>query len=445
MRNSLLIALREWKERIGARSFLMLCITGPLSVLGLIYLLFALGGQSKQHWNVLIADPAGIMENKILARQDESVTYSFADGYIETKEFEKAKQYQQFDALLEVNEKILSNKTAYVFYREKPSMRMQTRIQYQTERRLEEVLVKQFTKFSVGEFRKIKQPLTMGFRNVYDPMDESSNLSGWVGLFYGTVIFIFIFLFGMTILRSVSREKSNRIVEVLLGSVSSKQLMLGKIIGVGMAAFFQFVIWVVFIGLGLYFMRENLFPDLLDPSNMNISELSNEILTQSHQDQFFSAREYNEFVELVYERINFTFMTGYFLLFFVVGYFFYGALFAAIGASAGSESDGQQFVLPLIFILFFALYSGYYAMQNPESPLTTLFHYLPFTSPVVVMVKLSQGYEPSQFYQVFLSLLVLLVSAFTVLSLAGRIYANGILQFGHRVRLRHFIKWLKVN
>ena len=348
MKNSWLIALREWKERISARSFLMLSVVGPLMVLGLIYILFAIGGQSKQHWNVLIADPAGIMENKILSREDDAVSYSFADGYIETKEFEKAKQFQKFDALLEINEKVLSNKSAFVFYREKPSMRMQTRIQYQAERRLEEVLVKQFTKFSISEFRKIKQPLTVGFRNVYDPLDESSDLSGWVGLFYGTVIFIFIFLFGMTILRSVSREKSNRIVEVLLGSVSPKQLMLGKIIGIGLAAFFQFVIWTILIGIGLYFMRENLFPDLLDASKMNITELSNEVLSQTSQEQFFANREYNEFVELVYERINFTFMTGYFILFFIIGYFFYGTLFAAIGASSGSESDGQQFVLPLI-------------------------------------------------------------------------------------------------
>jgi ABC-2 type transport system permease protein len=443
MRNSWLIALREWKERISGRSFLMLSILGPLSVIGLIYMLFALGGQTKQHWNVLIADPAGIMENKILSREDDAVSYSFADGYLEIEEFEKGKRFQEFDALLEINEKILSNKTAYVFFREKPSMRMQTRIQYQAERRLEEVLVKEFTKFSISEFRKIKQPLTLGFRNVYDPNDESSDLRGWVGLFYGTVIFVFIFLFGMTILRSVSREKSNRIVEVLLGCINPKQLMLGKIIGIGMAAFLQFVIWVIFIGLGLYLMRENLFPNLFDASNMNISQLSNEVLTQTSQEQFFSAREYNEFVELVYERIDFTFMTGYFILFFIVGYLFYGTLFASIGASSGSESDGQQFVLPLIFMLCFALYSGYFALQYPKNSLSTLFHYLPFTSPVVVMVKLSQGYPSGHFYVLFLALLILLLSSIAVLNIAGRIYANGILQFGHRVRLKHLFRWMR--
>ncbi len=441
MRNSWLIALREWKERIGTRSFLMLSILGPLTVLVVVYFLFILGGQTKQHWNVLITDPAGIMESKILPKEDASIHYSFADGYIEIKEFEKGKRFQEFDAMLEVNEKILTNKTAFVFFREKPSLQMQTRIQYQCERRLEEVLVKQFTKFSIAEFRKIKQPLTIGFRNVYDPNDESSDLRGWVGLFYGTIIFLFIFLFGMTILRSVSREKSNRIVEVLLGCVNPRQLMLGKIVGIGLAAFLQFAIWCLVIGLGLYFMRETLFPNLLDPSNMNIAQLSMD--SQLGQEQFFTSREYNEFVNLVYERVNFTDMTAYFILFFIVGYFFYGTLFAAVGASTGSESDGQQFVLPLIFTLCFALYAGYYSLMNPESSLSTLFHYLPFTSPVVVMVKLAQGYEPGHSYELFISLLILIISSLAVLRLAGRIYSNGILQFGHRVQLKHFFRWMK--
>lgn len=439
MRNSLLIALREWKERISARSFLMLSIIGPLTVLGLIYLLFALGGKSKQHWNVLIADPANIMENKLLATPDESINYSFANDYIEIEDFEKEEMYQEYDALLEINQKIVSNKIAYVFHREKPSLRMQTKIQYHCERRLEEILVKQFTKFTVADFRKIKQPLTIGFRNVYDPNDESSNLQGWVGLFYGAIIFIFIFLFGMTILRSVTREKSNRIVEVLLGCVTPRQLMLGKIIGIGFAAFLQFMIWCLIIGFGLYFMRETLFPDMFDASNL----FSQNVLTQNSQEQFYTSMEYNEFVNLIYEEINFTLMTAYFILFFVVGYFFYGTFFATIGASSGSESDGQQFVLPLIFILCFALYSGYYTLMNPESWLSSLFHYLPFTSPVVVMVKLAQGYEQGHVYELYLSLFILILSSLAVLSLAGRIYSNGILQFGHRVGIRHFFRWIK--
>ena len=436
MRNSWLVALRELKERLGSRSFVGMMIAGPLLILVLIYFLFAFGGEGQQKWNVLIADPTGIMDKKILISADPDVTYSFANGYIEMNEFRDAKQFREFDALVEVNEKILSNKLSFVFYRENPSMRMQTKIRYQVERRIEEVMVAQFTDLSIRDFRKVKQPLNMAFRNVYDPMDEASDLRGWVGLFYGALIFAFIFLFGMTILRSVTREKSNRIVEVLLATVHPNQLMIGKIVGIGIAAFIQFVVWMLFVAIGLVLMRSYVFPDLFDPSHVVA-------MGEHASDHFFAATEYNQFVDLVYERIRFGTMTFYFILFFVLGYLFYGALFAAIGATSGSESDGQQFVLPLIFLLCFALFAGYYSLQNPESGLAMLFHYLPFTSPVVVMVKLSLGYAPGHAYEIWMSLILLLLSAAGVLVLAGRLYRNGILQFGHRLRFGMLLRWLK--
>ena len=443
MKNSWLIAVREWKERIGSRSFVLFSLLGPLVVLGLVYLLFAFGGESKQQWNVLVADPTGVLKERILSNDDVNVTYAFADGYVEMEEFRDAKKYQEFDALLEVNEKVFSNKIGHVFFRAKPSVRMQTRVQYNIERRLEEVMVDQFTDFSIQDYRKIKQPLNLAFHNVYDPYDEASDLKAWVGFFYGVIIFVFVFLFGMTILRSVSREKSNRIVEVLLASVSPNQLMLGKIIGIGLSALVQFIIWVVIIGTGLYLMRETLFPDMLDAANINVQELALEASNQSYGEKYYAAHEYNQFVELVYNRVRFSVMLPFFLLFFVGGYFFYGALFAAVGATMGSESDGQQFVLPIIFILCLALYSGYYVLYYPESTLASILHYLPFTSPVVVMVKLAQGYEPGHAYEIYMSLLTLLVSAFIMLAIASRLYKNGILQFGHRVRIKHIFIWLR--
>jgi ABC-2 type transport system permease protein len=181
----------------------------------------------------------------------------------------------------------------------------------------------------------------------------------------------------------------------------------------------------------------------LDASNLNNQELALQADNKSYPESVLSSREYNQFVELIYERIQFGNILAFFLVFFVCGYFFYGALFAALGATMGSESDGQQFVLPLIAILCFSLYSGYYFMNYPESDLSTVLHYLPFTSPVVVMVKLAQGYAPGEAYEIYLSLAILLVSSIVMLGLAARLYKNGILQFGHRLRLKHLLQWLK--
>lgn len=440
MKNSWIIALRELKERVNKRSFLMLFLFGPAIVLTLVYLFFSFGGNSNQKWKVLIVDPKGVMENKVMSKQSDAIEYFFADNYIEAHTFAKGARFQQYDALVEINEKILSNKVGHVFYREKPSRKMQIAIQFQMERRLEEVMVEEFTDLSVQKFREIKQPIQFAFHNAYDPSNLSSEKESWIGFFFGSIIFLFIFLFGMTILRSVSQEKSNRVVEVLLASCSSTQLMAGKILGIGLAAFLQFAGWILLIGIGLYWMRENVFLDITDMSKFNFSELN---IGVASQNDFFSSVEYNALVELVYERLDYGNTLGVFALFFVGGYLFYGAFFAALGAVLGSENDGQQFVLPLIFVLVFSLLTGLYALFYPDASLSDVFHYLPFTSPVVVMVKLQQGYAIGQAYEMYLSLLILLVSAALLLKIAGRLYKNGILQFGYRLQVRQILQWLK--
>jgi ABC-2 type transport system permease protein len=214
---------------------------------------------------------------------------------------------------------------------------MSVNIRYHVELRLEEVLAVEHARMTLADFRKIKQPLSFGFRNAYDPENKQSDNSAWVGLAFGTLIVLFIFLFGNSILRSVSSEKSNRIVEVLMSSVSSQKLLLGKIVGIGLSAFIQLLIWIGIIGIGLYWMRSSIFMDIYDP-------------TVAMQTQ--GATDYNEFVELVFEQIQFASRLFYGFLFLLAGYLFYGAFFAGIGASMGSESDGQQFLIPLILLLF---------------------------------------------------------------------------------------------
>ena len=442
MNVSWLIAQRELKERVKTRSFIGMAIVGPLLVMLLVYILFSVGENNKPHWNVLIVDPAGIMDNKILANTTGSISYDFANNYVQLKDFEKSERFQKYDALLELNEKIISNKAAFLFYKEKPSFLFATSIQFHVERRLEEVMVGRFSKMSIQEFRGIKQPVNLAFRNLYDPKNESYNLSSWVGFFFGTVILLFILLFGMTILRSVSSEKSNRIVEVLLASVKPRQLMFGKIAGIGIAAIVQFVIWTILIWIGLFILRETLFPDMLQISNWNMSEISSKTAS-GMENSLFRSKTYNDFVELVYSRIQFGDMLVFFLLFFIGGYIFYGTFFAALGATSGSENDGQQFVLPIMALLIIALWAGYYAVQNPVSDVTAVLSFVPFTAPMVCMVKLAQGYSLGEGYQIYVSFAILALSSFATLRIAGRLYQNGILQFGHRLKLTQFVTWLK--
>ena len=416
-------------ERVGSRSFLFMAVFGPALVLLLVYFLFAFGGNDQQHWKVLIADHENVMDHKIMANKDPHVEYFFVNDVIEINDFATNKRFEQFDAMVEINSKVLTNKIGFVFYKEKPSLQMQISIRYHVERRMEELVAAEFTNLSVREFRKIKQPLALNFKNAFDPSDSAKDLSSWVGLFFGAIIFVFIFLFGMTILRSVSKEKSNRVVEVMLASVTTRAMLFGKIIGIGISAFIQFAIWILLIGLGLYFMRSSIFVDVYDSANATAEVHS---VT-------------NEFIVLVFERIQYAAILPFFFLFFVVGYLFYGAFFAALGAVSGSESDGQQFLLPLIAILCFALYCGYSVSINPESASSTIYSYLPFTAPIVMMVKLSQGFAPGEVIQVYISLIVTLLSGILMLWAAGKLYKNGLLQFGHSIRLKTIINWLKMK
>jgi ABC-2 type transport system permease protein len=441
MRNSWLVAKRELKERISNNAFLWMLFIGPIVSLFLIYLLFKAGDEGKSTLRILIVDPINLMDTKIVAQEGKTIDYYFTDKYIEVEEFRDSKKYKDFDALMEVNEKILMNKKAFVFYRENPSPDLKMQLKFQLERRVEEVMIEQFTRLSVDEFRQIKQPLNVDFRNVYDPKNEASDMEGWVGFVFGAIIVLFVLLFGMTILRSTTREKSNRIVEVLLASVKPSQLMLGKITGIGISALIQIIGWIILISLGLLVFRQTIFPDLFDLSNWEGIQVASDV-----QQQIIDSTpigRYNQFIELIYERINFGYMLAHFIILFVLAYFFYGAFFSAIGATAGTESDGQQFLFPILFILGFSLYAGYYAIILPDSIFTQWMQFIPITSPVVVMVKIAQGYPDGTYYFAIFSILILIVSTYIFLSIAGRLYKNGILQFGHQVRVRNLISWLK--
>lgn len=437
-----LIAKRELKERIKSRSFLLMATLGPICILGLIYLLFSLGGSEKKHWNVLIMDKQEVLETKLMPKKDPKFTFHFINEYVDYDQFAELDQFKQYDMSVWVNEKVFTNKTIIVSYRERPSEQLKRRLIHHLERRLEEVMVGEFTTLSVGDFRKIKQPFNFSFKNTYDPREEDSYMAGWVGYSFGAFIILFIFLFGMTILRSVAREKANRIVELLMAAVSAKNLLGGKILGIGITAILQFVLWVIIIGAGLYIFRQTFFPDLVNPSYV-VEQMSAEVAESTKDAYNMTARTYNDFVDLIYKQIHFVNMILFFVIFFIGGFLFYGAFFAMIGASMGSESDGQQYIIPISLLLILSLIVGYHSIYNAESTLTLVLGFIPFTSPVVMMTKLGSGFTDGTAWQLYLSIFILFVSALYILNVAGRIYKNGILQFGHRLKLGLLIKWLR--
>ena len=441
MKNSWLIASREFMDRWNSRSYQWMLIIGPLVILLFTYFLLKFGDQGKRSLSVLIADPTDLFDNKITSNPTQSIKYAFYTSYLDFEEFRDGNRFKEFDAFVEINEKILNNKTVKLFYRERPSMEVKIKLKFELERRVEECMIEQFTNLGIDRYRQIKQPLNIDFLNVYDPKNQAENEKGWVGLFFGAIILFFIGLFGMTILRSTSKDKSNRVVEVLLASVRSTDLMLGKIIGIGISAFFQLLIWSFVIIIGLLIFKEYVFTDIFDPSKYEglqyASDVKNEILANSN------FARYNTFIDLIYHRINYTVMLPVFLFFFVASYFFYAAFFMAIGATAGSESDGQQFIIPIFCLLLLSFYAGFQTIYSPDSFLAQFFAYFPFTAAMVALINVSIGVTSSGIVQLILGFLFLLLNAFFFLWISARLFKNGILNSGHRLTWKTVVQWLK--
>jgi ABC-2 type transport system permease protein len=369
--------------------------------------------QGKEKIKVLIADPGQIMEHKVLAQQEKYIEYYFLDAYLEIDEFKDAKAYQEFDVLLELNEKVLNNKKCFVFYREQPSIDTRMQLKFEVERRIEEILAKEFSALSVQAFRSIKQGLIFDFRDLDDPKNEAKETSSWTGFALGAFILLFVGIYGMTIFRATVKEKSNRIVEVLLASVKPSQLMMGKIAGIGLVALLQLFGWILVMGLGFWILRHTLFVDLLDPSYW----------------QGTAGVRLNPLSDFLFEKLNFGFLLFHFLLFFLASFFFYGALFSVLGARSAADADGQQFLIPLLLLIVFGLVAGGFYIYYPAAGLSTFFQYLPFSSPVLAMIQLTQGATLDAYMTVLLSWLLLVLCAILLLWLASRWYKKTILKF----------------
>ncbi len=413
MSKFLLLTKREIQERLGQKGFWYMLVLGPLVLLLLLVAILKAADQGKQELKVLIADPGQIMAHRLMAQDEKNIHYYFIDDYLEIQEFEKAKAYQEFDVLLELNEKVLNNKKCFVFYRDQLGLDARMQLKFQVEKRMEELIASQHSTLTEQSFRQIKQGFVFDFRDIKDPKNESKEANAWAGFIFGAFILFFVGLYGMTIFRATVREKSNRIVEVLLASVRPEQLMLSKITGIGAVALLQLLGWAVVLGLGLLFLQQTVFLDVFDPSNWGET----------------GPQRLNPLSSLVFEQLNLPFLLLHFILFFAASFLFYGSLFAVLGARSSADADGQQFLLPLIFMVAFGIFAGLYAIYYPNTTLTEVLTYLPFSSPVLAFITLAKGASVVAYTTTMLSLLILLGAALLLLKLAGRWYKQHILKF----------------
>ena len=261
----------------------------------------------------------------------------------------------------------------------------------------------------------------------------STEIAMGLSMVGGFLIYIFIFLYGAMVMRGVMEEKTSRIVEIIISSVKPFQLMMGKIIGVAMVGFTQFALWII-----LTFVTSTVATTMLvDPPDVNISELAQEteIIAQEIQNENGLTMVLNQL-----EQMNISFILMMFLFYFVGGYLMYGSLFAAVGAAVDSETDTQQFMMPITIPLIFSFIALQTILENPDSSLAFWCSIIPFTSPIVMMGRLP--FDPPM-WEVALSMVLLIIGFIFTSWLAGRIYRVGILMHGQKVNYKILWKWIK--
>jgi ABC-2 type transport system permease protein len=241
------------------------------------------------------------------------------------------------------------------------------------------------------------------------------------------LLYGFVFIYGSMILRSVLEEKTSRIVEIIISSVKPTQLMMGKIIGTSLVAFTQIFIWIA-LTLVISTLASSIFG--VSTSEFNSLDVS-EAQVNSGIQIFFSAL-FN--LPLLNILIAFVF-------FFISGLFLYGSLFAAIGAAVDSETDANQFMLPIGMPLIIGLYVGLLTVsEDPSGTIPTIFSHIPFTSPIVMMMRIPYGVP---IYEQLISLSILVATFFAIVWFAAKIYRVGILMYGQKPSYKDLFKWLK--
>jgi len=410
-----LIIKREYLVRVRKKSFIIMTILGPILMAALLIVPIYLADENQ--------------ENRIIAL-NEDANYNLEDSEfihfttIPTSEAELLKtdfNESPFYALLYIDGE---NFTLY------SNQQISLSVSKSIERQLEQLIEHEKLKL-LGIDLQMLEDASTEINITTKIISEDGNTSNsqaeasmGIGFLSGILIYMFIFMYGTMVMRGVIEEKTSRIVEVIISSVKPFQLMMGKILGVALVGLTQFVLWIL-LTIIISTVAELAFLDVnVMATEMNSSDQS-VILAQ---------------VAELTGGINLVQIFLAFIFYFLAGYLMYSALFAAVGSAVDAEADTQQFVLPITIplILSFVLITP--IMENPDGTLAFWMSMIPFTSPVIMMVRLPFGVAN---WELALSIGILIASFIATTWLAGRIYRTGILMYGKKATYREIWKWLK--
>ncbi len=330
---------------------------------------------------------------------------------------------------------VLAN--AIEFYsKDSPGMSVMNSLETKIERKLRN---KKLNSFGIDLEKINASKIQSDIKMINFSGEESSKLINGlkigVGLIAGYMLMMFVMIYGTSVMRSVIEEKTSRIVEIIVSSVKPFQLMLGKIIGNASAGLLQFLIWGILIFI-ITTVASSIFG--IDMVEMQTAKLSAEQLEAAKQ-----AAGMDKMQLIIQEilRLPILKMFVLFIFYFLGGYMLYSSMFAAVGAAVDNETDTQQFMLPIMLPLILGVYVGFATVMNdPHGSIAVLFSHIPFTSPIVMLMRVPFGVS---WYELAISMTLLLVTFVFMVWLAAKIYRVGILMYGKKPTYSDLYKWLK--
>ena len=431
------IIAREFAIRVKKKSFIFTTLLTPLLFAALMVIpgLIASYSEGDEGLKVGVVDNSGIVMPYM--ESDSEVAFEQIMG----RSLEDLKS--DFDnlnlfALVGISQLDSANNVQVVTYSKKQlNMDIKNRIERNVEAAVEENKLKGY---GIPQLEQIMADVESNVRvNTYTLDDKGEEKASKVEIFMiigyiaSFMIYMFIFLFGNMVMRSVIEEKTTRIIEVIVSSVKPFQIMMGKILGVASVALTQFFIWVVFT-LAIVTVAGSAL-GLNDPAQ------TLPVTTDIPVDEIVAAAqtEGGDFLQAL-KDVNYMQIVGCFLVYFVLGYLLYSSMFAAVGAVVDNEADTQQFILPVTMPIIIGLFIMLHTFQYPDSSLSFWGSVIPFTSPLVMMARIAYGVPA---WELALSIGLLVVTFVAMAYLSGKIYRVGILMYGKKPSWKEIYKWLK--
>lgn len=460
-----LIIKREYLSRVQKKSFIIMTILGPILMAALFIVPVYLSQMTEDTKQIDILDETGWFINKF----ENSDRFHFNNVFDDLETAKTNMTEKKGYALLYIPRPTSSVPSAAVIYSEKQaSIDLKSYIRNVMSKEVENQklgaeLLKEIRKVNptyktsgadslaketlISEeiLKNIKTNITLTSIQMGEEGKEEKSfteVSMGVGMFAGILIYFFIFLFGAQVMRGVIEEKVSRIVEVIVSSVKPFQLMMGKIIGVALVGLTQFMLWVV-LTLALVTVFQTVMPDKMhkaqateafNPTQRIPADASTAVIAEEEVESDGISK-----ITEALGSINYGIMIGAFLFYFLGGYLLYGAMFAAIGAAVDNETDTQQFMMPVTIPLILSIVMAQFVINNPEGPIAFWFSMIPFTSPIIMMVRIPFGVP---YWELALSMVLLTLTFIAAVWLAGRVYRTGILMYGKKVSWGEMWKWL---